>query len=153
MPSQSAYSCFRATRLVMSFEPTGPIDRVANGQAVRRQVLGDEYVDSVSAPKTEAQHALQELVAGFVWGSVWPRDQLSKRDRSLLNLAMLTALNRPHELGLHIKGALNNGLEPHEVEEALLHAAPYCGVPASIDAMRTARPILESWTSDSVSEI
>ena len=131
----------------MSFEPTGPIDRVANGQAVRREVLGDEYVDSVSAPKTEAQAAFQEMVAGFAWGSVWSRDQLSRRDRSLLNLAMLTALDRPHELGLHVTGALNNGLEPHEIEEALMHAAPYCGLPAAIDAMRTARPILEAWQS------
>ena len=129
----------------MSFEPTGPIDRVANGQPLRRQVLGDEYVDAVSAPKTEAQAAFQEMVAGFAWGSVWTRDQLSLRDRSLLNLAMLTALNRPHELALHIKGALNNGLEPFEIEEALMHAGPYCGLPAAIDAMRTARPILEEW--------
>ncbi len=127
----------------MSFEATGPIDRVANGQAVRRQVLGDEYVDAVSEPKTEAQHAFQELVAGFAWGTVWTRDQLSLRDRSLLNLAMLTALNRPHELALHVKGALNNGLTPVEIEEALMHAAPYCGIPAAIDAMRTARPLLE----------
>lgn len=131
----------------MSFEPTGPIDRVANGQVVRRQVLGDEYVDSVSDPKTEAQAALQEMVAGFAWGSVWTRDQLSLRDRSLLNLAMLTALDRPHELGIHIKGALNNGLEPYEIEEALMHAGPYCGLPAAIDAMRTARPILEEWAA------
>ncbi len=129
----------------MSFEPTGPIDRVANGQVVRRQVLGDAYVDAVSEPKTEAQAALQEMVAGFAWGTVWTRDQLSLRDRSLLNLAMLTALNRPHELALHVQGALHNGLEPYEIEEALMHAGPYCGVPAAIDAMRTARPILEAW--------
>ncbi len=131
----------------MSFEATGPIDRVANGQPIRRQVLGDEYVDAVSSPATEAQHALQEMVAGFAWGTVWTRDQLSPRDRSLLNLAMLTALNRPHELAIHIKGALNNGLEPHEIEEALVHTGPYCGVPAAIDAMRIARPILEEWVA------
>lgn len=129
----------------MAFDPTGPIDRVAQGQPVRRQVLGDEYVDAVSSPATEAQHALQEMVAGFAWGTVWTRDQLSLRDRSLLNLAMLTALNRPHELAIHIRGALNNGLEPHEIEEALVHAGPYCGLPAAIDAMRTARPILDEW--------
>ncbi len=133
----------------MSFEPTGPIDRVANGQKVRRQVLGDEYVDAVSEPKTEAQAALQEMVAGFAWGTVWNRDQLSLRDRSLMNLVMLTALNRPHELAIHIQGALHNGLEPHEIEEALLHTGPYCGLPAVIDAMRTARPILEAWAEAS----
>lgn len=131
----------------MSFKATGPIDRVANGQVVRRQVLGDEYVDGVSEPQTEAQAAFQELVAGMAWGSVWTRDQLSLRDRSLLNLAMLTALNRPHELAIHIKGALNNGLDPIEIEEALMHTGPYCGLPAAIDAMRTARPILEEWAS------
>ncbi len=133
----------------MSFEPTGPIDRVANGMPVRRGVLGDEYVDSVSSPETEAQHALQEMVAGFAWGTVWVRDdKLSLRDRSLLNLAMLTALDRPHELAIHIRGALNNGLTPEEIEEALVHAGPYCGLPAAIDAMRTARPILDAWKSD-----
>jgi len=133
----------------MSFEPTGPIDRVANGQPVRRQVLGDEYVDAVSSPETEAQHALQEMVAGFAWGTVWVRDdKLSLRDRSLLNLGLLTALNRPQELKLHIQGALHNGLAPHEIEEALIHTGPYCGVPAAIDAMRTARPILDAWKAE-----
>ena len=122
-------------------------DRVATGQAIRRKVLGDAYVDAVSAPKTEAQAAFQELVAGFAWGSVWSREQLSLRDRSLLNLGMLAALNRPHELALHVTGALNNGLEPFEIEEALMHTAPYCGLPAAIDALRTARPILEAWAA------
>lgn len=130
----------------MSFEPTGPIDRVENGMPVRRQVLGDEYVDAANAPETEAQHALQEMVTGFAWGTVWQRDdKLSLRDRSLLNLAMLTALNRPHELAIHTLGALNNGLSPEEIEEALIHAGPYCGLPAAIDGMRTARPILDEW--------
>jgi 4-carboxymuconolactone decarboxylase len=132
----------------MTFEPTGPIDRVANGQVVRRQVLGDAYVDAVSSPATEAQHALQEMVAGFAWGTAWSRDQLSLRERSMLNLAMLTALNRPHELGIHITGALHNGVEPHEIEEVFLQAGPYCGLPAAIDAMRTARPILDAWSTD-----
>lgn len=130
----------------MSFEPTGPIDRVANGMPVRRQVLGDDYVDAANAPETEAQHALQEMVTGFAWGTVWQRDdKLSLRDRSLLNLGMLNALNRPHELAIHIRGALNNGLSPEEIEEALVHAGPYCGLPAAIDGMRTAKPILDEW--------
>lgn len=133
----------------MSFEPTGPIDRVANGMPVRRQVLGDEYVDGVSSPETEAQHALQEMVAGFAWGTVWTRDdKLSLRDRSLMNLVMLSALNRPHELGIHVRGALNNGLSPEEIEEALIHTGPYCGLPAAIDGMRTARPILDAWKAE-----
>lgn len=132
-------------------QPTNPppVDRVADGQKVRRQVLGDAYVDSVSSPKTEVQAEFQKMVAGFAWGSVWTRQaELPLRERSLMNLAMLTALNRPHELGIHIGGALNNGLTPAEIEEALMHTAPYCGLPAAIDAMRTARPILEAWAQD-----
>lgn len=132
-----------------SFEPTGPIDRVANGMPVRRQVLGDEYVDAATAPETEAQHALQEMVTGFAWGTVWTRDdKLSLRERSLMNLVMLSALNRPHELATHVRGALNNGLSPEEIEEALIHTGPYCGLPTAIDSMRTARPILDAWKSE-----
>jgi len=112
---------------------------------IRREVLGDDYVNQASASKTEAQSAFQDLVAGYCWGSVWGRDQLSRRERSLMNLAMLTALNRPHEIAIHVTGALNNGLEPFEIEEVFLHAMPYCGVPAAIDGARVARPILEAW--------
>ena len=94
--------------------------RVVEGQRVRRAVLGDAYVDSVSAPATEARAALQELVASAAWGTVWSRDdKLSRRDRSLINVALLAALDRPHELGLHVAGALNNGLSPAEIEEVL----------------------------------
>jgi len=118
---------------------------VARGLAIRTEVLGEAYVSRATASKTEAQGAFQEIVAGYCWGTVWARDQLSRRDRSLMNLAMLTALNRPHEIAIHVTGALNNGLDPVEIEEVFLHTSPYCGVPAAIDAMRVARPILEEW--------
>ena len=119
--------------------------RVVEGQRVRRAVLGDAYVDSVSAPATEARAALQELVASAAWGTVWSRDdKLSRRDRSLINVALLAALDRPHELGLHVDGALNNGLSPAEIEEVLLHIAPYAGLPAAIDGFRVAGPILDA---------
>jgi len=118
---------------------------VARGMGIRREVLGDEYVNNATASKTEAQGAFQDLVAGYCWGSVWGRDQLSRRERSLMNLAMLTALNRPHEIAIHVTGALNNGLQPYEIEEVFLHSMPYCGVPAAIDGARVARPILEAW--------
>ncbi|MDG1366395.1 MAG: carboxymuconolactone decarboxylase family protein [Acidimicrobiales bacterium] len=122
----------------------GADPRVTRGQSVRRAVLGDDYVTSVSAPQTEARAALQALVAGAAWGTVWARDdKLSRRDRSLINVALLAALNRPHELGLHISGALNNGLSPAEIEEALLHIGPYAGLPAAIDGFRVAGPILD----------
>lgn len=133
-------------------EPTDPVKvhpaTVEAGLANRRAVLGDDYVNKATASKTEAQGAFQDLVAGYCWGSVWGRDQLSRRERSLLNLAMLTALNRPHEIALHVTGALNNGLQPFEIEEVFLHSAPYCGVPAAIDGMRVARPILEAWEAE-----
>ena len=119
--------------------------RVANGQRVRREVLGDAYVDSVSEPATEARAALQQLVASSAWGTVWARDdKLSRRDRSLINVALLAALNRPHELAIHVSGALNNGLTPAEIEEVLLHIGPYAGLPAAIDGFRTAAPILDA---------
>ncbi len=122
---------------------------VERGMEIRREVLGDEYVDQVTAATTEAGQAFQDLVAGYCWGSVWARDHLSRRDRSLMNLAMLAALNRPHEIVLHVTGALNNGLSPEEIEEVFLHVAPYAGVPAAIDGARAARPVLEAWKARS----
>ena len=125
-------------------------EAVERGMSIRRSVLGDAYVDRAVEATTEAQATLQELVAGHAWGSVWARDQLSRRDRSLLTLGMLTALNRPHELATHITGALNNGLSSEEIEEVFLHSLPYCGAPAAIDAARVARPILEEWSDQAV---
>lgn len=121
---------------------------VERGMNIRREVLGDEYVDRATAPSSEAAQAFQELVAGYCWGTVWSREQLSRRERSLMTLSVLAALNRPHEIAVHVLGALNNGLSPEEIEEVFIHVAPYAGVPAAIDGANIARPILESFRHD-----
>jgi 4-carboxymuconolactone decarboxylase len=84
---------------------------------------------------------MQELVTQYCWGEVWTRDTLDRRCRSMINLAMLTALNRPHEVKLHVRGAINNGVTKEEISEVFLQAAIYCGVPAAIDSFRIAREV------------
>ena len=106
------------------------------GLGVRRDVLGAEHVDRSLGAATEFSRPLQELVTEYCWGAIWSRPGLGRRDRSLLNLAMLIALNRPTELRLHVKGALNNGLTREEIQEVLLQATVYCGAPAALDACR-----------------
>jgi 4-carboxymuconolactone decarboxylase len=109
------------------------------GLAIRREVLGADYVDNAIRTADAFNRPLQELVTEYCWGAVWGRPGLPRKTRSMLNLAMLTALNRPHELKLHVKGALKNGVSREEIAEVLLQAAIYCGVPAAVDAFRTAR--------------
>ena len=116
-------------------------ERFEKGLKVRREVLGSEYVDKSIASATPFTKPLQELVTEYCWGEVWNRPGLSRRDRSLLNLAMLTALNRPHETRLHIVGALNNGLTPEEIREVFLQTAIYCGVPAALDSFGVAKQV------------
>jgi 4-carboxymuconolactone decarboxylase len=117
-------------------------ERYARGLAIRREVLGDEYVDAATFNATDFTRPLQELVTEYCWGEVWSRPGLPREIRSLLNIAMLTALNRPHELELHIAGARRNGCSDDQIMETLLQAAIYCGVPAAVDAFRTARGVL-----------
>ena len=104
------------------------------GHKTRRDVLGAEYVDGAIASADDFNRPMQELVTQYCWGDVWNRPGLDRRTRSLLNLAMLTALNRPHELKLHVKGALRNGVTKDEIREVFLHTAIYCGVPAASDS-------------------
>jgi 4-carboxymuconolactone decarboxylase len=111
------------------------------GLKIRREVLGAEYVDTSIAAADEFSRPLQDLVTQYCWGAIWSRPGLDRKTRSLLNLAMLTALNRPHEVKLHLKGALNNGCSREEIMEALLQTAVYCGVPAAIDSFRLAREV------------
>jgi len=111
------------------------------GLKVRREVLGKEYVDKAVASATEFNRPLQELVTEYCWGEIWNRPGLSRRERSMLNLAMLTALNRPHEVKMHVAGALNNGLTPNDIREVLMQTAIYCGVPAAIDSFRIAKEV------------
>jgi 4-carboxymuconolactone decarboxylase len=113
----------------------------ARGLATRREVLGAEYVDKAIAGADDFSRALQQMVTTWCWGDVWNRPGLDRRTRSLLNLAMLTVLNRPHELKLHVKGALNNGVTREEIREVFLHAGVYGGVPAAVDAFRQAREV------------
>ena len=112
------------------------------GLAIRRQVLGDEYVDRSLANADEFMAPLQKLVTEYCWGEIWTRDDLPRATRSLINVAMMTALNRPRELQLHVRGALRNGCSVEEIRGVLLQAAVYCGVPAALDAFHAAREVI-----------
>lgn len=109
------------------------------GLEVRKAVLGKDYVEKSIAGADEFAMAMQEYATEACWGLIWTRPGLPRKTRSLINVAMITALNRPNELKLHIKAAFNNGVTKDEIKEALLQAACYCGVPAGVDAFRSAR--------------
>jgi 4-carboxymuconolactone decarboxylase len=109
------------------------------GLALRKEVLGEAYVARSFANADDFSRPMQELSTEYCWGNIWSREGLSRRDRSLLNIGMISALNRPHELKLHVKAALTNGLSRDEIREALLQVAIYCGVPAGLDSTRIAR--------------
>jgi 4-carboxymuconolactone decarboxylase len=114
-------------------------DRYDKGLALRKQVLGADYVEKSMASADDFSRPMQELSTEYCWGYVWTRPGLQLRERSLINLAMISALNRPHELKLHVKAALTNGVSREEIREVLLQVAVYCGVPAGIDSTRIAR--------------
>ena len=114
-------------------------DLFETGLEIRRAVLGRDYVDGAIAAADDFNRPMQELVTEYCWGKIWGRPGLDRRTRSFLNLAMITALNRPHELKLHVKGAIRNGVSKAEIAEVFLQAAVYCGVPAAIDSFRVAR--------------
>lgn len=107
------------------------------GLQVRREVLGSAHVDRSMEHATEFSRPLQDFVTEYCWGAVWDRPGLDRRQRSLINIAMLTALNRQHELSLHVRGALRNGCTIDEIREVVLQAAVYAGVPAALEASRT----------------
>ena len=113
------------------------------GLRIRREVLGAEHVDRSISAVSDFVRPMQDLVTEYCWGVVWSRDGLPRQTRSLLNIAMLTALNRSHELGIHIRGALTNGVSPEEIQEVLLQAAIYVGVPAALESFRVADAILK----------
>ena len=116
-------------------------DMFDRGMAMRRKVLGDAHVDRSLNNATELDEEFQHFVTEYCWGAAWTRDGLPPRDRSLLNLGMLTALNRIPELKVHIRGAVNNGLQRSEIAEALFQSAIYCGVPAAMEAFRAAKVV------------
>jgi 4-carboxymuconolactone decarboxylase len=111
------------------------------GLEIRRAVLGAEYVDASLAGADEFTRPLQELVTQYVWGEIWGRPDLDRRTRSIVNLGMIAALSRPHELKLHVRGALRNGVTRAEIREIFLQVAVYCGMPAAIEAFRVAREV------------
>lgn len=111
------------------------------GLAIRKQVIGTAYVEKALADADEFSQPLQELVTSYCWGAVWGREGLERKTRSLLNLVMLTVLNRPHELKIHLRGALRNGCSKVEIREALLQAGVYGGIPAAVDAFKAAKEV------------
>jgi 4-carboxymuconolactone decarboxylase len=132
----------RNKETAMAKRPEFETEQFDKGLAVRREVLGGTYVDASVNNADDFTAAMQKLVTEWCWGEVWTRPGLDRKTRSIVNIAMLTALNRPHELKLHVRGAINNGLSVEEIKEILLQTAIYCGVPAAIDAMRSAGEVL-----------
>ncbi len=114
------------------------------GLEIRRAVVGAEYVDKSLASADSFNMPMQELVTEYCWGAVWGREGLSRKQRSMLNLAMISVLNRPHELKLHVAGALRNGVTRDEIREVFLQVAIYAGVPAAIDSFRIAREAFDA---------
>jgi len=117
-------------------------DLYKRGMAVRRQVLGDEYVDKATANIDDFNRDFQRLVTEYCWGEVWTRSVLTNKQRSLNNLCMIAALNRSAEFELHVRGALRNGCTPEEIRDALIQVAIYAGIPAGVEAFRIARKVL-----------
>lgn len=119
--------------------PAAPPSRYENGLAMRRRVLGAEYVDRALATTDEGARAVQTLVTEFAWGGIWSRPGLDLRTRSLITLAMLCAIDNPGELRLHVGAAIRNGCTPDEIRETLLHSMIYLGVPAALAALAIAK--------------
>lgn len=118
-------------------------DKFNRGLKTRREVLGNAYVDASISKATDFNWPMQELVTEYCWDEIWNRPGLDRKQRSILNLGMISALNRPHELKLHVRGALNNGLTKDEIREVFLQISIYCGVPAAIDSFRIAQEVFD----------
>lgn len=118
------------------------------GLDMRRTVLGEDHVDRSLSQVSDFSRPIQELVTEYCWGAVWTRDELPLRTRSLLNLVMLTALNRSHELGVHVRGALRNGVSVAEIREALIQCAIYVGVPAALESFRVAERVIAEYDKE-----
>jgi 4-carboxymuconolactone decarboxylase len=135
-----------ASAAAASASKQAAIDELAKqGVQVRREVMGDAFVDRAVANTNEFTAPIQEFVNANAWGTVWTRPGLSRRDRSLLNLGMLSCLNRGTELAGHVRGALNNGLTQDEIREVILQVAVYAGAPAGLEAARIADKVIQEW--------
>ena len=120
-----------------------PNEMYEKGLQVRREVLGSEYVDRAIGSADDFNRDFQEILTEYCWGAVWGRPGLSRKQRSLNNICMLSALGRSHELELHLKGALTNGVSVDEIKETLIQVAVYCGAPAAVEGFRIARRVLD----------
>ncbi len=118
-------------------------EQYQRGLATRREVMGDAFVDRALSGTTPFTQPIQDHISRAAWGDVWQRDALDRKTRSLVTVAMLTALGKQHELKGHVRGALNNGATVQEIQEVLLHAAIYCGVPTAVEAFRSAAEVVE----------
>ena len=123
-------------------------DRFEQGLEIRRSVLGAAHVDRSLAAASDFARPLQELVTEYCWGAIWGREGLDRRTRSIINIAMLSALNRQHELAVHVRGAMRNGCTREEIQETILQVAAYCGAPAGLEASRTAETALANYDEE-----
>ncbi len=130
-----------ATVKTLGGERPVPSDAFAKGLATRREVMGNDYVDAALGKASDFTWPMQELVTEYCWDNIWNRPGLDRRARSILNLGMISVLNRPHELKGHVRGAINNGLTKEEIQEIFLQVAIYVGVPAGIDSFRNAQEV------------
>jgi 4-carboxymuconolactone decarboxylase len=118
-------------------------ERYEKGQAIRREVLGDEYVDAAARTTTDFNRPFQELIAEYVWGTLWARPGIDRRTRAMINIAMLTALGRTEEVKIYLKAGPNIGLTREDVREVLMQTAIYCGIPAALDSFRAAQAVFD----------
>lgn len=118
------------------------------GMAVRREVMGDEFVDRALNSASDFTQPMQELATSNAWGEVWVREGISKKTRSLVTIATLAALKASNELKGHVRGALRNGCTVPEIQEVLLHSAVYCGMPSGLEAFRAADEVIQAWIAD-----
>jgi len=117
------------------------------GLSIRKDVIGKEFVEKALANADDFTRPLQELVTEYCWGACWGREGLSRKTRSIINIAMISVLNRPNELKNHVAGALRNGVTPEEIREILLQVGIYAGIPAAVDSFRVAHEVVKSQTS------
>lgn len=127
---------------------SGTSKKYQDGLAVRREVMGDEFVDKALNAATDFTMPLQELVTTNAWGEVWVRDGISRQTRSLVTIATLAALKASTELKGHVRGALRNGCTVKEIQEVLLHSTVYCGMPSGIEAFRAAKEAIDDWQTE-----
>ncbi|WP_100812452.1 MULTISPECIES: carboxymuconolactone decarboxylase family protein [unclassified Microbacterium] len=123
-----------------------------SGLGIRREVIGADYVERSLASATDFTRPIQELVTEYCWGTVWSREGLGRRERSMINLAMLTALNRGHEFAVHVRGALRNGVSVDEIREVLMQTAIYVGVPAALESFRIAAEAITAYEAETAAD-